>query len=363
MNPLRKVYVWYVLLAGFWVLTAVAWADGVGRQKETPMKTDIGIWYCTYYQTKPTDIWDEKYGTTTVKYRPLCSNKPGDFRKYDADDPAVIDFHLEQLADAKIDFILLECTPGGLGGYRPATKHIVDKARVVCERIKAWNDDPRHAWKIRYAIAAGCHPDVWDNKPGFPVGLCMEDTAQDVSNTFVNNPAFGGAANYYHLNGQPILVFWGYGDPVSNHWANYKGTKTSGNRFALRTASGCRAGEYGWNIPGSGTVLHQEVEVVSPGWGHYARAEPPYVARRKGDFYRECWKKVLGNPLPRIVMIVAFNDYWENTAVWTADTANLTDADKWEDAGGKLNPSMYWEMTKDYISQLRKAELAAGTPD
>ena len=51
-------------------------------------------------------------------YVPLCSDKPGDFRHYAANDTAVINFHLRQIAEAKINFLLLELTPGGLGGYR-----------------------------------------------------------------------------------------------------------------------------------------------------------------------------------------------------------------------------------------------------
>jgi len=314
---------------------------------------DVGTWYCTYYYTKPTDIWDRNYGTTNVKYRPLCSDKPGDFRKYDADDPAVIDFHLKEIAAAKIDFLVFELTMGGLGGYRSSTKYAVDRARAVCKRIKAWNDNPLNTWKLKYVVAAGCHGDVWDNVEGYPPALCMEEACRDVFGSFVLNSEYGGPENCYYLDGKPLLVFWGIPDSLSNHWANYNGDKTFGDRFTLRPSSHCHAGEYGWNIPECGTVLHDEVEVVSPAWGHYTRADPPYVSRRNGDFYRECWEKVLANPLPRIVMIAGFNDYWENTAVWTAETSNLTDSDKWTDHTGALNPSMYWDMTKEYIGKAR----------
>jgi len=320
---------------------------------------DVGIWYCPYYFTKPYDLWDEPYGPETkVEYRPLCSNTPGDFRKYDADDPDVIDFHLQQIADAKINFLMFELSPGGLGGYRVDRENgrwvvSVNNAREVCKRIKVWNNNEQNTWKIQYAIVAGCHPDVWNNEPGFPAGRCMEDTARDVFETFLNNPEYGGVENYYHLNGQPLLVFWGWADSVSNHWANYQGDKTYGNRFALRPAQDCGYGQYGWNIYESGPVIHREVVAISPGWGHYTRAVPPYVYRRNGDFYRECWEKVLRHPLPQIVAIVSFNDYWENTGIWTADTENLTDADKWHEKDGRPNPSMYWDMTKDYINKMR----------
>lgn len=185
----------------------------------------------------------------------------------------------------------------------------------------------------------------------------MEAEARDVFETFVNNPKYGGPDNYYRLNGKPLLVFWGWPDSVSHHWATYTGSKQFGDRFTMRTAADCAPGQYGWNISSAGTVLHPEVEVVSPAWGHYARKSPPYVPRRNGNFYRECWEKVLSHPLPKIVMIVSFNDYWENTAVWTADTANLTDSDKWTDSSGKLNPSMYWDLTKQYVAELRQIKV------
>ena len=113
---------------------------------------------------------------------------------------------------------------------------------------------------------------------------------------------------------------------------------------------------YGWNIYATGTVLDDEVEVVSPGWGHFARKVPPYVPRLHGDFYRRCWNTVLNNPKPKIVMIVTFNDYLENTAVWTADITNLTDAEKWEDPDGALNPSLYWNITVEKIAALRRSK-------
>jgi len=53
-------------------------------------------------------------------------------------------------------------------------------------------------------------------------------------------------------------------------------------------------------------------------------------------------------------MIAAFNDYAEDQAVWTAQTDLLTGSDeKWYDLDGLLHPSMYWDMTKDYISKIR----------
>lgn len=344
-------------------LVGMAWS-GYGTAEEKPMvptngngvgPTDVGTWYCTYYG----DDWEKVGGMGYVPcmYRPLCSDEPDDFRAYNATDTAVIDLHLAQLANAKIDFILFELTPGGLGGYRPAMKPFVDNARVVAGRIKAWNE--AYPWKIRYAIAAGSHPDVHGGKD---IGLCMEKEAQDVHDTFYNNPDYGGPDNYYQLDGKPLIVYWGSMGQNQAEWQAYEGDKTYGDRFAVRYAQDVVSGSYGWNIYESGTVVHNEVEVVSPGWGHYARKSPPYVARRHGDFYRRCWDTVFANPRPRIVMIVTFNDYLENTAVWTADTTRLTDADPWCEADGTPNPAMYWDITVEKIRELRGGKASPSQP-
>lgn len=308
--------------------------------------TDVGIWYCTYYGDDWTKVGGMGYAPTL--YRPLCSNKPGDYRKYNATDTSVVDFHLQQIANAKIDFVLFELTPGGLGGYRPAMKLFVDNARIAAKRIRVWND--HHAWKIRYAVAAGSHPDVYGSDP---IGRCMEREAEDIYKSFCNNPDYGGLKNYYHLDGRPLIVYWGDISQNTSAWDSYTGDRTYGDKCSIRYASDVRNGSYGWNIYNSGTVVNSEVEVVSPGWGHYRRANPPYVARHLGDFYQNCWYTVFNNPKPKIVMIVTFNDYLENTAAWTADTASLIDADKWYGHDEQLHPWMYWDMTVGNINTLR----------
>jgi hypothetical protein len=54
-----------------------------------------------------------------------------------------------------------------------------------------------------------------------------------------------------------------------------------------------------------------------------------------------------------------FNDYLEESAVWTTDTSKLDDTrEKWTNGGGKLIPSMYWDMTKEYVGTLRKQAVA-----
>jgi hypothetical protein len=345
-----------LLVAGHLAIAALSLSPSPAAERTTNGNhagpSDVGIWYCTYYAQD----WTGVVGYQKAKnYFPLCSDKPGDFRHYASNDTAVIDYHLRQIADAKIDFLLLEVTPGGLGGYRnPDWKgdlYMVDCARAVCRRIKVWND--AHAWKIKYALAVCTHIRGDDT-----LGLAIEKIAKDVDTNFVNNPDYGGPDNFYQLNGKPLMICYGIRlSQLNAEWPAYTGDKTYGNRFTLRTCTGyADVGEYGWPLPlHKGTLLDSEVELVEPGFNVHRPGE--VEPRNHGDFYRQCWQKVLDNPRPQIVMIQAFNDYLEESAVWTTDTSKLDETqEKWTDKEGKLQPAMYWDMTKEYIAMLREQQ-------
>ncbi len=320
--------------------------------------TDVGIWYCTYFRQD----WTSVVGYTKAKnYRPLCSDRPGDFRHYASDDVKVIDFHLRKMAEAKIDFLLIELTPGGLGGYRnPGWSddvYMVDCARVVCKRIKAWN--ATHRWKLRYALGVCTHLREAD-----PWGVAIEKIARDVYATFYNNPEYGGPANYYQIDGKPLMVNYGIRlRELKSEWDAYTGDKTYGSRFVQRTLTGyAEPGEYGWPLPlHQGTLLHPEVELVEPGFNVHRPTE--VEPREGGEFYRRCWQRVLDNPRPLIVMIQAFNDYLEESAVWTTDTSGLDETqEKWIGPDGKPTTSLYWELTREYIAKLRQPSTLRQAP-
>jgi hypothetical protein len=339
LTTIKQVWLYSFLIGGLLVPADAQATPKTNGNGAGP--TDVGIWYCTYYG----DVWTTEGPYPPPQERPLCSNRPGDYRIYNSADVAVIDFHLQQIAKAKIDFLLLELTCVGAGGFRASGGKHVDNARIVAQRIKIWNDN--HAWKIKYAIAAGAH---WNNYGSTPICSFMEGEAHDIYDTFYNNPAYGGPDNYYQLNGKPLIVYYGDWGQMSA-FDRYKGDKTYGNCFTVRYAMYVLNGSYGWNILSSGTVANAEVEVVSPGWG--GGTKPPSVLRRQGDFYGQCWNTVLSNPKPTIVMIVSFNDYWEKTAVWITDTTKVTDVEKWSGHDGQLHPALYWEMTINHIEALR----------
>jgi hypothetical protein len=344
-----------MMALGAFAIHATAFSAAAGTNGNGVGPSDVGIWYCTYYPT----VWTNVIGYTRAgTYLPLCSDKTNDFRNYASDDIKVIDYHLQQLAEARIDFVALELSPGGLGGYRKTDiyNYMVGCGRKTCERIAVWNKT--HSWKIKYALGVGVHEDCRGNDSW---GLAIEKVAEDVAKTFLNNPNYGGPDDYYHLNGKPLLICYGLRLPqLIQEWAGYKGEKIYGDQFTLRTFTGyAAAGEYGWPLPlHQGTLLHPEIELVQPGFNVH---RPNEIERRNGgDFYRACWEKVLQNKKPQIVMIQAFNDYLEESAVWTTDTRHLeTDQEKWLGHDGQLHPAMYWELTKEYIGRLRKEVVPA----
>ena len=174
-------------------------------------------------------------------------------------------------------------------------------------------------------------------------------------NNFYNNRDYGGPENYYQLNGKPLMVNYGLRlKQLKTEWDGYAGDKTYGNHFTLRTCTGyADVGDYGWPLPlHKGTLLDSEIELVEPGFNVHRPGE--VELRNSGEFYRQCWQRVLDNPKPQIVLIQSFNDYLEESAVWTTDTSGLDDTqEKWTKSDGKLSPSLYWDITVESIARLR----------
>lgn len=308
--------------------------------------TDVGTWFTTYNNEEQ---WSDNlsYGFPT-EHRPLDQN--GNYSIPNSTDPDLIDFYLEQMADAKIDFVVFDETNGGMAGYFPANAWIVDNAALTAERIKIWNDN--NTWQIKYALAVGAYPAL---RGSDSIGQTIENQAEYVYDNFYENASHGGPDNYYQVDGKPLILVYGLAAvDATDYWNSYTGTKTHGDDFTIRTAQDGKVGTYGWQTT-YGTQIHPEVEVVSPGFNaHHSSA---FYSRDNGGYYEDSWNTVLHNDLPRIVMITAFNDHIEDQAVWTTDTSNNVGwypyEEKWYNPDGVQDPSMYWEMTKEYIDVLR----------
>lgn len=338
-------------------------------------KTDVGAWYTTYNTDA---FWGDNGrfsdpSTAKVGYKALRAD--GSYGVPYSHKVSEIDFQIKKMAEAGIDFIVFDLTNGGLSqdfnyGTGDNLSFIINNAKLTCERISAWNDT--HSWKIRYAVSVGVYTNlrlsyVGDKsgmlytesiggKTAATVGLAAELQAAEVLNQFVNNETYGD--DYYKLDNKPLLVLHDTGSNLpTSQMALYFGEKDNLSQFTVRdSVSKAQAGTYGWYTSGSvadnnncGAVADDEVMLVSPGQVNHAGGNnTPNAYREDGEHYKANWDAVLANS-PRIVMISSLNDYMEDTAIWPTVTSSCVAEEKWQ------SPYQYWNLTVDYINDLRTA--------
>ena len=325
-------------------------------------KTDVGMWYVTYNNEAN---WVNNFGSGyPIKYRPLMPD--GSYDILDSSNVEQIDFHLQQMAIAKVDFIILDLTNGGLtpdlsygwdDSESDGGNDAVANARLVCQRINIWNKTQE--WKIKYAISVGTYPEIADSNTigvSDSISACYaaEKQAQAVYDSFFESAEYG-KENYYQVDGKPLLILFDWTRNMSVAWQEYNGDKSYGNRFFIGHADCGSVGSYGW-FNGEGTHVNEEVMMISPGH-NTAGDSAPDIVRNYGNHYRNSWRTVLSNPLPRILVISSFNDFNEQTAVFVADSsACRPDIEEiWRDLSGAINHSMYWDMTLAGIRLMRIA--------
>lgn len=297
--------------------------------KVEPASADIGIWYSVWYRFDPEDpnnsnknlwkAWD-------IRYDPILPD--GTYGLYDSGDKELIMFHLKELTEAGIDFIIMDQTnhidvDGG---------SINDRAIAVAQCIQEWNDAGNKP--IRYCSAIGAIQ--WE-----PNGKVIEDEAVLLNNRYLRKD---WGKSYYMVDGKPLLIV--YGDGGEKIWKDYKdagGKSKYCDNFTMRWADNqSRPGYYGWAYD-QGTKQDENVMVVMPGWDNRKGHTP--VPRNHGEWYRNSWKQVFtAKVVPKIIVINSFNEYAENTGVHSALT----------DYYGDDAPDLYWNMTKQYIKLFRE---------
>jgi hypothetical protein len=295
-------------------------------------------------------IDEYKYLPNTVVWSTNNDNDTTGYHQYLSSDTNIIDFHLRQIADAKIDFVLFDITNGGLGqdgnhmgGYNYNNLFFITNLQTACKRIKAWNDS--NSWKIKYAIAAGTH-------------AALEAVADDVYTNYYINATYGGTNSYYHIDDKPLLVIH---PDASSTWPS--NTFPKANRFSLRhSQERVQAQWYGWWPDPCGPVLdtNGEMTLIEPGHNNHSASD---VRRNNGAYYINGWHTILAWPprqaRPKIVLLASFNEYIEENAVWTADTTFLDTYrdhadEQWTSAiDQSLHASMYWDLTAANIEWLR----------
>ncbi len=347
-----------VLILSVACLTVCASAEKSPRDFETNGnggKTDVGTWFVTYNSAAN---WINNFGSGwPIKFRTLMPD--GSYGILDSSNVEHIDFQLKQIADAKIDFILFDHTNGGLTqevsyGWSETGREIDSLVKLTCERIDKWNKS--NDWKIRYSIAVGVYEKIRQSD-NYSIGEVSEKQAKAVYNNYFKNSVYGD--DYYTLDGKPLIVLhhWGYNiftkEGIGLNY--YKGDRTYLDKFTVRNGQMGEPGTYGWDNR-NGHKLDEEVFVVCPGQAvHHAEKPDISIYRKQGQWYRTGWEILLNNESPRIVMVASFNDYNENTGVFTADSSKCKAEfdEQWTDITGKINASMYWDMTKEGINKLR----------
>lgn len=311
---------------------------------------EVGIWYSTWYaELAPstpgytTENRVPQYNTWiswSIQYAPLSPD--GEFETYDTMNNDVLTYHISEMTEAGIDFIIMDQT----NHIDVAQGYINARSLNMAKMIGEWNSDPSHR-PLRYSTAIGEFQFTGD-----PASI--EKEAKIIYERY-NIQNFGGTDNLYYLEGKPLLVVYA-GNVNTALWNVYKGSKEYADKFTIRWASNdSRPGFYGWAY-NNGSVYDEEAVVVMPGWRNNVGAAP--VLRDNGHWYEDSWDVVLSAPQkPKMVIINSFNEYAERTGVWPADTSSMqgtpTEVDMWFNADGQLDPYMYWNMTKLKIAEYK----------
>lgn len=321
--------------------------------EEQRTNSQIGIWYSVWYDLNAENsFWDTSgrksstYAGDPIYYRPLLPD--GTYGKYDSGDSQVIQFHLQQIAEAQIDFIIMDQTnmidaaPGNLNA----------NALKMAKAIKQWNDTEGNR-DIKYCSGIG----ALATKESYDI---IESEAKKLWNRYVDTPR--GTEDYHmYVDGKPLLVI--FNDYFKEaDWNAYDGDKTYASKFTIRFSHGHvyegEYGQWGWVMP-DGPQIDEDVAVMMPGW-YKIGFTLPFVYRNRGASYENGWKELLASEIvPDFVVINSFNEYAEHTAVFTASTSGFPEdygIEKWLDEDGEENPSLYWDMTKTYIAKYKNGD-------
>lgn len=291
---------------------------------------------------------------TTTAPSPINPVPAAIYQTYDSGDPAVIDEHLAMIADAGIDYLLFDLT----NHVNADNAYIKNRAKAVAERIRIWNQDSAHR-KIRYAVGIG--------------GIQMTHSPSTVEEecTIIYDEFFSqsiGGDNYYQINGKPLIVTYAeYADRLG--WEQSTISKTSSNRFTVEWMQGTLTGTnasgqppladigryYGWTYP-NGSIAST---------GHHGG--PAGTQQLCGNLYLPAiqWgeRRLLFHPMlaadPAAEAAERGDQLLQRVCRGNggaaSDTAGLTSpSEKWYNQNGQLDPDMYWNMTKQYIAQLRQ---------
>lgn len=357
--------------------------------------TDVGIWFTTYNNLQ---FWNLRFSSPSnfpVGYKVLLPD--GSFGIPDSNNIDIIDFQIEMMATAGIDFVIFDLTNGNISdkvggwgtdltldelaeetnkGYYANADWIVQNTFLTCERLSLWNDS--HDWQIKYCIAVGAYKEIRKENP---IGLMAEGQAEGIQKMFLDNPVFGD--DYYCYDGdgngtaEPLMVLhsWHEKNTVTvttkddgvegyNEYKENGGDVTYSSKFAIRAGNDGYNGSIAWEIhKNHGVGEHsEEIESVCPGQTNRNGLTSRVYANNGGtediySTYEAGWNMVLDGVPPRILVISSLNDYMEDTAILPTDSLGAVELHKeevWLNENGEMDPYYYWDMTVEKLAELRK---------
>ena len=300
-----------------------------------------GVWTVRRGEGDGDPVTENLWSAWGIDYVPLVDGVP---QPYDSADETVIDSHLAMLHGAGFDVLLFDLTNHVQTGF------ILDRARVVRDRIVAFNQGRPENDRIRFAIAVGGMQ--FSHNPAE-----LEGEAAFVAANFVLGD------EYYRWKGKPLLVSYSGPEDRSAWQAHPDHTQT--DQFSVGFAQGeikdaSAAGFFGWGV--TQTISDPEVMTVMAGWDNNKCG--PIVLRDQGRFYDASWRSLLA-ARPHLAVVNSFNEYAEETAVaptiTTGALGRLPTKEPWLDYQGVPTTDWYWQMTAQWNFLYRTGCYQPGT--
>ena len=112
----------------------------LAKQRE---KTRVGAWYSLWYDNlEKGSFWDtvaNDFGEPIpIRYKPLLPG--GTFGRYDSGDEAVIQFHIEEITKAGIDFLIFDQTNNIDVTNAEGRPWIHENSLKTAQTIQKWNE-------------------------------------------------------------------------------------------------------------------------------------------------------------------------------------------------------------------------------
>lgn len=288
------------------------WTPQARSSEQKSVKKTVGIAYNTQHRKD----WNQ------FAVQPLLAKQLGyPSKSYNTDDPRVIRQHGEWLADAGVDYALMDWSNNI--DYDPAAEMKREDFRMIEESVPAILD----IWKTipgapQFAILLGAPSDP----DAFSDGRLQRKVDQ-VHQQFLANPAYG--KQYFHLDGKPLLVIYA-GTPC--HFPNGLPCFADG-RFTIRFLTGfiteqpnlrdgllSKYGYWSWEDRGDQTytvvdgkpefcvVTAAQREQGKQGERDYVPATP----RNNGVTFKARWERACKLGVST-VLVVAWNEFytWE----------------------------------------------------